>query len=122
MKKKEPVREFKELIEPIVINGKRFVPAQRLAQLAFNMTARATKKKCKMWVNNGYDFAMWYLYELKLTEDLTCSYSLAIFRNYDVETRIKTNGFEPVSNVGMPASNQVKIVKSLIEWGFIVNL
>lgn len=120
MKKKQPLREFKELIQPVIINGKRFVPAQRLAQLAFNMTARATKKKCKMWVNNGYDCAIWYTYELQLTPDLNCRYSISIYRNFDVNIYIKCNDVEPPTNVGMPASNQVKIVKCLIDWGFVL--
>jgi len=84
------------------------------------MTAKATKRKCKMWVNNGYDFAMWYSFELQMKPDLKCRYSIGIYRNYDIAVHIKCNDVASPTNTGMPASNQVEIVKCLIEWGFVL--
>lgn len=120
MKKKEPIREFKELIEPVIINSKLFVPAQRLAQLAFNMRTRGSKRKSRMWINNGYDYAMHYGFELQLKTDLRCNYWITVDRKFNVSGNVICNGVPPPTNTGMPVSNQIKIFELLKEWGFIL--
>lgn len=112
-------REFNELIEPTIIHGKLFVPAQRIAQLAFNMKAAASIRKSKMWINNGYDNAMHYGFELQLKPDLRCNYWITISRNFDISGNVICNGIPPPTNTGMPVCNQIKIFELLKEWGFI---
>lgn len=113
------IREFNDLIKPIVVYGKSFVPAQRIAQLAFNMKATGSKRKSKMWINNGYDMAMHYGFELQLQPDLKCNYWITVFRDFDIHGNVICNDVPPPTNIGMPISNQVKIFELLKEWGFI---
>lgn len=113
------LRPFNDLINKITVNGKTFIPAHKIAQLSFNMNARATKRKRMMWVNEGYDMAMWYNYEMVLSNSSTCVYTIGIYRDYNMVKFIKCNDVEPPTNMGWPVCNQVKIFKKLIEWGFI---
>ena len=113
------VRPFDDLIEEIEFDGEKFIPAQKIAALCFNYNEKAVKNKAKMWVNNSYDYTMWYVFQTNILKPKKHQCSIGISRNFDVSTYHRIGDEEPKSNVGMPPSNQVEIVKNLIRWGFV---
>jgi hypothetical protein len=115
----EGVRPFTDLIKEIEFEGKKFIPAQKIAALCFNYNEKAVKNKCQMWVNESYDCRMWYLFQTNILKPKKHQCSIGISRNFDISTYHRIGDEEPKSNVGMPPSNQVDIVKNLMRWGFI---
>ena len=115
----EGVRPFEDLIKEIEFEGEKFVPAQKIAALCFNYNEKTVKNKAQMWVNSTYDCRMWYLFETNILKPKKHQCSIGISRNFDISTYHRIGEEEPKSNVGMPPSNQVEIVKNLIKWGFI---
>jgi hypothetical protein len=115
----ECVRPFDELIKEIEFEGEKFIPAQKIAALCFNYNEKTVKNKAKMWVNNLYDYTMWYVFQTNILKPKKHQCSIGISRNFDVIVYQRIGDEEPKSNVGMPPSNQAEIVKNLIRWGFV---
>ena len=59
----EGIRPFDDLIKEIEFDGEKFIPAQKIAALCFNYNEKAVKNKAEMWVNNSYDYNMWYVFQ-----------------------------------------------------------
>lgn len=59
------------------------------------------------------------MFETKILEPKSHKYSIVIFQNFNIWIYhiIDNNS----NNTGLPASNQIEIVKNLIKWGFIKN-
>lgn len=110
-------RPFDDLIKEIKVNGEILVPAEKIAQLCFNYNEATVKNKCRKWVNNSYDFRMWYLFETDILKPKKHLCSIGIDRYFNVKTYHNIDGVKS-SNCGMPASNQVEIVGLLVKWGF----
>lgn len=119
MEKNKIVRPFDDLIKEINFDGEKFIPAQKIASLCFNYTNGVVKNKSKMWVNNSYDYCVWYVFETNILKPKKHQCSISISRLFDVATYHIIDGKESSSNVGIPASNQVEVVKRLIKWGFV---
>lgn len=115
----EGVRPFEDLIMEIEFDGEKFIPAQKIAALCFNYNEKTVKNKAKMWVNNSYDYTMWYVFQTNILKPKKHQCSIGIGRDFDIRTYHIIGDEEPKSNVGMPPSNQVEIVKNLIRWGFV---
>lgn len=115
----EGVRPFDDLIKQIEFEGEKFIPAQKIAALCFNYNEEVVNNKAKMWVNNSYDYTMWYVFQTNILKPKKHQCSIGISRNFDVSTYHRIGDEEPKSNVGMSPSNQVEIVKNLIRWGFV---
>lgn len=113
------VRPFDDLIKEIEFDGEKFIPAQKIAALCFNYKDNAVKQNPKMWVNASYDYSMWYQFETNIMKPLKHECSIGISRNFDITTYFKIGAEEAKKNIGMPAYNQVEIMKNLIKWGFI---
>jgi hypothetical protein len=110
------VRPFDDLIKEIEFEGEKFIPAEKIAALCFNYNEKAVKNKAKMWVNNSYDYTMWYVFQTNILKPNKHQCSIGISRNFDVSIYHKIGD---KSNIGMPPSNQVETVKNLIRWGFV---
>ena len=115
----DSVRPFEDLIREIDFNGERFIPAQRIASLCFNYNEDTVKNCAKMWINNGYDYKMWYVFQTDILKPKRHECTVGVSRFFDISIYHKIGDVEPKSNVGMPPSNQVELVKNLIKWGFI---
>ena len=110
-------RSFDDLVKPIEADGVILIPAERIARLCFNYNEKTVKNKCRMWVNNSYDFTAWYTFETDILKPKIHLCSVGIDRDFNVRTYDSVNGVKS-SNCGMPASNQVEIVGLLIRCGF----
>jgi hypothetical protein len=113
------IRPFDDLIKEIEFDGKKFIPAQKIAALCFNYNDKVVKNKVKMWINDSYDYSMWYVFQTTILKPTKHECSIGISRNFDITIYHKVEFEKSNSNVGMPSSNQVEIVKNLIHWGFI---
>jgi hypothetical protein len=111
-------RPFDDLIKEIEVDGEKFVPAAKIAALCFNYNDKAVKKKSKCWINNSYDYMLWYNFETNILKPKKHHCYIGIDRNYNVKMNMKIDDVEP-NNIGMPVSNQIEIVKLLMKWGFV---
>lgn len=112
------LRAFEDLIKEIEFEGDKFIPAQKIASLCFNYNDKAVKRKARMWVNDGYDYMMWYNFETTILKPKSHKCAVGISRLFDIRTYHYIDDCKD-SNVGHPACNQVEIVKCLVKWGFI---
>jgi hypothetical protein len=111
-------RPFEDLIKEIEVDGEKFVPAAKIAALCFNYNDEAVKKKSKCWINNSYDYMLWYNFETNILKTKKHHCYIGIDRNYNVKMNMKIDNVEP-NNIGMPVSNQIEIVKLLMKCGFV---
>lgn len=116
----ETLRPFEDLINEIEFDGEKFIPIEKIVALAFNYNENAVKYEAKMWINHSYDYAAHYMFETKILEPKSHKCSVVIFKNFDIWIYHKIDNNES-NNTGIPASNQVEIVKNIIKWGFIKN-
>jgi hypothetical protein len=113
------LRPFTDLIQEIEVDGQKFIPAAKIAALCYNYNEKTVKNKVRMWINESYDCALWYNFETKILAPKKHHCYFSISRNFDITTYMTIDNESLKSNVGMPASNQVKIVQLLIKWGFV---
>lgn len=97
----EKVRPFDDLIREIEFNGERFIPAQRIAALCFNYNEDSVKNCAEMWINNGYDHKMWYVFQTNILKPKRHECSMSISRLFNISIYHKIGDVEPKSNVGI---------------------
>jgi len=110
-------RPFDDLVKSIEVDGVTLIPAEKIAQLCFNYNEKTVKNNSRMWVNNAYDFTMWYSFETDILKPKKHLCSIGVDRFFNVKTYHNIEGVKS-SNCGMPASNQVEIVGLLARCGF----
>lgn len=112
-------RPYSDLIKEIEYNGERFIPAQKIAALAFGYDEAVVENNAKMWRNDTYDFCTWYQFDTTLLMPMTHRCSLGISINLDI-TLYQVFGDNRSTNThSFPPVNQAEIFKNLISWGFI---
>ncbi|MFA7307609.1 MAG: hypothetical protein WC026_13155 [Hyphomicrobium sp.] len=114
-----PLRPFDDLIKEIEFEGEKFIPSAKIAALCFNYNEKAVKYKAKFWINNSYDYMLWYNFETKILAPKKMSCYIGIDRSFNISMDFIIDGKKPMTNTGTPVYNQIKIVKLLIKWGFI---
>lgn len=113
------IRNFVDLINEIEIDGEKFIPIQKIAALAFNYNDNCVKNNFNVWINNSYDFAIYYTFETNILKPKKHLCKVMIFRNYDICTYIEIDNKKSESNIGIPACNQIEIFNNLRKWNFI---
>ena len=111
------LRPLDDLISEIEIDGEKFIPMHRIAALCFNYNVDTVKNEAKMFINDGYDYNLWYSFEtnILLPKKHTCYISVS--RTYDIRIYHEIDGIK--SDTADSHSNQVKVIKYLRNWGFI---
>ncbi len=112
------MRPFTDLIVEIEFEGEKFIPAAKIAELCFNYNEKTVAREAQMWVNEGYDCAMWYKFKTGMAGgEHLCS--MGINRSFDIRTYHKFGKEAEQNSVGWAPCNQVEIFKLLLKWGFI---
>lgn len=113
------VRPFGDLINEIEFEGEKFMPAAKIAALCFNYNDKTVNNKAMCWINDCYDYMMWYNFETNILSPKTHHCYIGIDRDYNIKMNMRIDNKDADSNIGMPVCNQIEIVKLLMKWGFI---
>lgn len=107
------MRNFKDLLEQVKLNGEYIIPIREIVKLAFNCDEESVYRNFDMWISE-YGYAYYEFYFYGLNPD-TLRYLLRIDDIFNIDAELHING---VASNGV-IRNQVKIFNLLKQLNFI---